>query len=117
MELNEKTLVERGYHKYKPSRFDGQFVIAKYQKRFDDDIGKKYFLDVKEYDNSAFERSDILADKYQHEFELYLEFGESDKPMKILMYCGWTLEEAEEMAELMWKSLGANYYERWYEVE
>ena len=116
--MDWKLLEERGYHKYKPSHFDSQYVVAKYQKRFDDENGKKYFLDVLEYDHSDLRQYNISDEKYGHEFELYLTFGgEEDRPMRVLMYCGWTIEQAEEMTEMMWKNLGANYYERWSREE
>lgn len=111
--IDGKNLEEHGYRKYRPTEFDSRFVVARYQKRFDDDIGKKYFIDVLEYDHSDIAQKYDISDRYGNEFELYLTFGDDDKPMKILMYCGWTLEEAEKMAEMMWNNLFANYYERW----
>lgn len=116
--MDEKYLEERGYHKYKRTMFDSNWVSARYQKRFDDDTGKKYFLDILEYDNSDLKARmpDVNFQKYDYEFEVYLTFfGDEDKPIQCKMYAGWTLEEAEMMAEKMFQTLGANYYEKWEE--
>ena len=44
--MTDEYLIERGYKKYEPTRFDNESVVARFQKRFDDDFGKKYFIDV-----------------------------------------------------------------------
>lgn len=35
-----------GFHEYKPTQFD-RYAITCFQKRYDDEIGKKYFVDAK----------------------------------------------------------------------
>ena len=44
--MTDEYLLERGYKQYKPTQFDNESVVARFQKRFDDDFGKKYFIDV-----------------------------------------------------------------------
>ena len=45
----EKKLTERGYKKWIPNSRIDTFDYS-YQKRFDDDFGKKYFIDFQFYD-------------------------------------------------------------------
>lgn len=47
---NEGYLKEQGFHPYPPTPFDPDSVVRRYQKRYDDDIGKKYFLDCRIWD-------------------------------------------------------------------
>ena len=44
--MTDEYLVEHGYVKYNPTFFDNESVVARFQKRFDDDFGKKYFINV-----------------------------------------------------------------------
>ena len=39
--MTDDYLIERGYKKYEPTRFDNESVVARFQKRFDDDFVKK----------------------------------------------------------------------------
>ena len=50
--MTEEYILSKGYHKEKPSQFDDKAVICRYQKRFDDESCKKYFIDILKYDLS-----------------------------------------------------------------
>lgn len=47
----KKLLVERGYKEYPPGPIDSPSTILNFQKRFDDETGKKYFIDVHKHSN------------------------------------------------------------------
>ena len=36
--------IKRGYHAYAPLAIDNPSIAKRFQKRFDDDTGKKYFI-------------------------------------------------------------------------
>ena len=40
--MTDEELLSRGYREFKPGPFDGEYVEKMFQKRFDDDVGKKY---------------------------------------------------------------------------
>ena len=44
--MTDEYLLEQGYKKYNPTPFDNKSVVARFQKCFDDDFGRKYFIDV-----------------------------------------------------------------------
>lgn len=48
--MTEEYILSKGYHREKPSQFDDKAVICRYQKSFDDEIEKKYFIDILKYD-------------------------------------------------------------------
>ena len=47
--MNDKEILENGYHEYKPTCFHNDGITKCFQKRFDDDIGKKYFIDINKW--------------------------------------------------------------------
>ena len=65
--MTNECLKEKGYHEYQPTAFDNEHIVARFQKRFDDDIGKSVknykfnFSSVSEY-NGNYEkiRSDLI---------------------------------------------------------
>lgn len=113
----DEILTDRGYREYPKTVFDNDHVVARFQKRFDDEIGKKYFVNVVKLDCSY-----VPLDKrgnhwtpYIYEYECYLSMFDEDKPVKMEFYAGWLVEEVEEYAEKVWQQMGHNYYERWDE--
>ena len=57
-----KFLEDRGYKRYSPSVIDGEGVTDCFQKRFDDEKGKKYFINVKRWDFSRFSSFQSVPD-------------------------------------------------------
>lgn len=49
--IDEKTLLEHGYVEYRKSPFESENVEKVYQKCFWDNHGRKYFLDVKKWED------------------------------------------------------------------
>lgn len=49
--MTDDFLLQHGYVKYNPTPFDNKLVVARFQKRFDDEYGKKYFIDVLKWSN------------------------------------------------------------------
>ena len=47
---SDKELLKNGYKEFKPGPMDNPSVIDCFQKRFDDETGKRYFITVKKWD-------------------------------------------------------------------
>ena len=108
--ITKEILENNGYRKHAPSRFDGEFVVARYQKRFDDEIGKKYYIDVIEWEFPP----DVHTDYLRFEFETQLTKDEA--PMNIKLFgAQWSIKGAENMIEEIWRNQGMDYYARWDE--
>lgn len=108
--ITKEILENSGYRKYAPTRFDGEFVVARYQKRFDDEIGKKYYIDVIEWEFPP----DVHADYLRFEFDTQLTKDEA--PMNIKLFgAQWSIESAENMIEEIWQNQNMDYYARWDE--
>lgn len=117
--MNDEYLLERGYKEYLPTPvFDNESIVKKFQKRFDDDFGKKYFIDVAKWshDYVPVHRRDKWWIPFSYEYHLYVSmFGEEEKPIYLQFGTSWTLEEVEKFAEDFFDKMEPNYYESWDE--
>lgn len=110
--MTDGYLISKGYKKYKPTPFDQEnFVVARFQKRFDDEIGKKYFINVVKYSWDFIDES--KRDTYIYEYEGQVSFGENKKSLNLRFSDAWAIEEVEEYMEKLFKVMDANYYEKW----
>lgn len=117
--MDDKYLLERGYKQYKPLPvIDNESIVAKFQKRFDDDFGKKYFIDVAKWSHDYIpaDRRDEWWTPYSYAYHLYVTmFEEKEKPIYLEFGTSWTLEEVEKFAEDFFNKMEPNYYEDWDE--
>ena len=108
--ITKETLIENGYNKYDPNRkIDNERIVARYQKRFDDTYGKKYYIDIVEWNFP-----EVESDYYKFEFNV--QFHKDDKPINIQLFGNeWTIKEAEDLIEDIWDEHDMDYYARWDE--
>lgn len=114
--MNDEYLLERGYKEYKPTPYlDNDSIVAKFQKRFDDDFGKKYFIDISKWSHDYVPtwRRDKWWEPFSYEYDLYVTMFEEDKPIYLKFGTSWTLEEVENFAENFFNKMELNYYESW----
>lgn len=113
--MTDEYLYEHGYAKYPPTPFDDKYVVARFQKRFDDNFGKKYFIDVLRWSRDYIPMSHRGEDwepygyEYQMQFSMYTE----EKSLELTLFNSWTLEEVENFAEEFFEKMKPNYYENW----
>ena len=108
----EKKLTEHGYKKWIPYRRIDVFDYS-YQKRFDDDLGKKYFIDFQFYDYTKYYKDHGISVKASVTFNNDNEEpGKLDKPVW-LDFDFNSIEPAETFVEEMWKASNSQYYELW----
>ena len=113
--INDEYLIKRGYKEYKPTRFDNESVVARFQKRFDDDFGKKYFIDVLKWSHDYVPNH--MRDKwwkpFTYHYETQVTMFEGEKALNLEFFSDWTLEEVESFMSDMFKKMKLNYYESW----
>lgn len=108
----EKKLTEHGYKKWIPDRYIDTFDYL-YQKRFDDDFGKKYFIDFQFYNYMKYYHDHGISVKASVTFNNDNEEpGKLDKPVW-LDFDFNSIEQAEAFVEVMWKASNSQYYELW----
>lgn len=115
--MTNEYLEEKGYHEYRPTAFDNEHVVARFQKRFDDDIGKRYFIDVIKWSNEYVpeNRRGTWWTPYTYEYQVQVSMFEERKPLNLDFFCHWTLEEVEKYMEEFFEKMKPNYYETWYD--
>ena len=116
--MNDEYLLERGYKQYKPMPYlDNEYIVAKFQKRFDDDFGKKYFIDISKWSHDFIpaDRRDKWWQPFSYEYDLYVTMFEEENPIYLKFGTSWTLENVEKFAEDFFNKMEPNYYESWDE--
>lgn len=115
--MTDEYLLERGYTKYNPTPFDNDSVVARFQKRFDDEFGKKYFIDVLKWSQEyvPVERRDKWWKPFTYHYETQITMFEDQKPLNFEFFSDWTLEEVEQFMEDLFEKMQPNYYESWDE--
>lgn len=118
MKMTDEYLLDRGYRQYSPTPvLDNDSIVAKFQKRFDDNFGKKYFIDVAKWSHNYIPAShrDKWWEPFSYAYHLYVTMFEEEKPIYIEFGTSWTIEEVENFAENFFKKMEPNYYESWDE--
>lgn len=113
--MSDEYLIERGYTKYLPTPFDNKCVVARFQKRFDDDFGKKYFINILRWSNDyipIFHRGKDW-ELYSYEYEIHFSMYEEERTLSLTFFNNWTIEEVEKFVEDFFEKMKPNYYEDW----
>ena len=111
--MNDECLLERGYKKYNPTPFDSCSVVARFQKRFDDEYGIKYFIDILKWSNDYIpkENRDKWYKPFTYNYEIQFTVSEEEKSLNMEFFPTWTIEEVENFAEEMFLKMQLNHYE------
>lgn len=81
-----------------------------YQKLFSDEIGKKYYITIKLYENWW---GAGKGEKYLYEYECQLYKKGTNAPFNITFFDNWKLDEAENYVESLFSTGELEYEERW----
>lgn len=115
--MNDEYLLSKGYKSYPATRFDSDLTVLRFQKRFDDDTGKKYFINVlkNSWDFMDESRRGRWWKPFTYTYEIQITMFEGKKPINLEFFSDWTLEEVEQYMEKLFKCMNHNYYEKWDE--
>ena len=110
--ITDEILLNAGYKQFKPITEFYHDSDVGFQKRFDDEVGKKYFITCIKYPewyhpytNESFPPS--------YEFEIQFTDKETGCPVNVLLFAGWPdIESVEKRAEDFWNMGCWKYYER-----
>lgn len=109
MKLKFESLEEAGYKRYPVNGYKNADSL--FQKRIDDEIGKKYFIDILCYDFRKFAQANT-----DFSFEPQVQFREGcgdAVDVALLSNEEKSLEEVEEFFDKIWNTLNKPYNERW----
>lgn len=116
-EITDEYLLERGYKEYPPTPFDNNSIVARFQKMFDDNNGKKYFIDVVKWSHHfvPLDKRDKWWKPFGYEYETQITMYEDEKPINIKFFANWELEDVEKFMEDFFYKMELNYYKTWDE--
>lgn len=101
----------KGYKEFKPSPIDNQGICKCFQKRFDDEIGKKYFITVNKWDWTY---TNSISYDFTYEYTLQLYNKDKHNPINMTLFSGWEIDEVEEFIKELWTTDRFDYYEVFY---
>ena len=108
--MTDKELIERGYKEYPLTCFHSDGIEKAFQKRFDDEAGKKYFIDVNKWAPMTHPHTgEIYGPAYEYEVQLY-EKG-THNAVNITFHSTWDLDAVESTVEMIFRNC-MEHYER-----
>lgn len=115
--MTDDYLRQKGYKEYLPTRFDNESIVARFQKRFDDDIGKKYFINVIKWSNDfvPVEHRREYWTPFSYEYEAQVTMDGNEDALNLNFFSTWTLEKVEDFMVKFFDRMNPNYYETWDE--
>ncbi len=118
-EFNDEYFLNRGYKKYDRTPFQNpDMYLYNFQKRFDDDIGKKYFINIHKITNEWMSESQKQQEwykPYHYTYSCQLYKKDTHAPVYMEFFSDWTIEQVEEFVERLFQNGELDYYERWDE--
>ena len=108
--LTRETLLAASYKPFK-QRNVKEFTNNFYQKRFDDEKGKRYFITIAEYDNSKYKVSHPMLPDFSYSPDG--QFRSNGITFNVEMLTPEFVEQMEAFFERMWVDMKCDYYERW----
>lgn len=108
-------LEKANYKRYRSNWKDSIGYICSYQKRFDNEIGKKYFVN---FDLYNFEWNEKITISSHAQMYIPKENANKDEiifTIELFINDNSTIEDAEQFYEDMWQSMKCRHYEKWDE--
>ena len=117
--ITEEILLKKGYKKFINSYVkdtESDTYACSYQKRFDDEIGKKYFITLDLHD--CYYALSIFTSEHIKLWSVNVQFyiqKEATFKVEYFIYDNTTIQMIEAFYEKLWGVMGCKYYEKWDE--
>lgn len=115
--VNKELLPEAGYKEFvSPLYRNSELYISSFQKRFDDELGKKYFITVNTYDYTSINKD--MGIKSEADSQFYI-VRPDDSEITFNVQCfidkDSTIDGMENFFSNIWTQMGCRHYERFDE--
>lgn len=113
--MNDEYVLAKGYKEYTPTHFHNESIVKCFQKRFDDNIGKKYFIDINKWswrEIVPYYKRDKLFEDYTYEYKIQMYKKDTHDAVDLSFHGSWTLEMVEDFVEDLWLTGMFDYYEK-----
>lgn len=105
-------LLEKGFRRFEPSSLDNENITDKYQKRYDDEKGKKYFITVNKWRPWVHPYTgDKFGPSYDYDIQLYKK--DTRDAINVNFLSSWNIDDVEDYAEKLFNTGLFDYYEEW----
>ena len=112
MEMTDELFLESGFREFAPGPLDSRGVERCFQKRYDDEDGKKYFITVRKWSEQRHPHTGtVFPECYEYDVQLYHGEDKGDA-LDLKFHSSWTLDDVEETLERIWNLGCFEYYER-----
>lgn len=101
-------LIPLGFKEYKPTPFDNQGICTNFQKRYDDEFGKKFFIDAKIWDYSW---SNRVPENYHIEYHTQLYENGTHDAIDI-EFLDWDIYQVERWVNKLFENGMIEHYEK-----
>lgn len=108
--MTKQELIDAGYNRFEPAPIDNECITDLFQKCVTDDVGKKYFINVKRWDFSIHgQRNDPIG----YETEVQFRHISNGEYTDIVCLDGWSIKDTEKYFADLWNTGMFRYYEKW----
>lgn len=113
--MTDEYILKKGYQQYNPTLYDNEYITTRFQKRFDDEYGKKYFINVLKWSNDfvPVERRDEYWQQYSYEYEVQVSMYDEQNTIDLHFHSNWTLSKVEKFMVDFFDKMCVAYYELW----
>ena len=114
--ITDQDFLNRGFKQFQPTpHLDPEAMETHFQKRYDDEVGKRYFITVNKW--MAFKNyytGEEFPATYEYDVQLYKKDGRHDaKAVDFLFHSTWNIDEVEEYMQKLFETGLFEYYEKW----
>ena len=103
-------LLDRGFCEFRKGPFQDDGIKTCFQKRYDDKIGKKYFITVNLWDAWRHPYTGkVIPACLEYSVQLYSKGAHN--AVNLLFLSSWTIDLVEEHMERLWDTGLYDYYE------
>jgi hypothetical protein len=114
--MTDQDFLSRGFKQYPPTpHLDSDGIETHFQKRYDDEIGKRYFITINKWMQWEHPYTrEVFGPSYEYSVQLYKKDGRRDaKAVDFLFHNTWTINEVEEYMQKLFETGLFEYYEKW----
>lgn len=114
----DEYFINRGYEKWDRYNLQPDIVMCNFQKRFDDEVGKKYFIDVQKISHDWMPdhlKSTDSYTLYEYTYSCQVYKKDTHAALNMEFFSDWSIEQVEEFIERLFQNGELDYYERWDE--
>lgn len=108
--MTDADIINKGYKEYPPTCFHDSGVEKCYQKRFTDENGTRYFIDINKWRPMTHPHTgETFGPDYEYTVQMYKK--NTHDALDLTFHSSWKLEDVENHVESLFNTGLYDYYE------